>query len=87
MAFMPLHFNPGIHGTIEPADAANKIWAISGRDSVATMPVSGKFTLEVKPGNWTLVVQATSPYKNTVLENIFVQENQSTDVGVIKLSK
>ena len=77
----------GIHGVIDPADGAKKAWAIMGTDSVSTVPVGGNFSLEVKPGNWTLIIEAVAPYKNAVTQNIMVQENQSTDVGTIKLSQ
>lgn len=76
---------PGIYGTVEPPDAANKVWAISSSDSVSGVIVSGKFSIDVKPGNWTLVVEAIKPYKNAVVSNVLVLENQSTDAGVIKL--
>jgi hypothetical protein len=75
----------GILGTIEPADCGRKVWGISGRDSVSAIPMLGKFSLTVSPGNWLLVVEAAQPYKNAVIENVLVQENQYTDVGVIKL--
>lgn len=87
-AFIQLHhFKSGIHGVIDPAEGASKVTAFLGTDSVSTIPVSGKFSLEVKPGSWTLFIEAVSPYRNTVLDNILVQENQSTDAGVIKLTK
>ena len=75
----------GIHGSIEPAEAAAKVTAISGNDSMSTVPVAGKFSLPVKPGNWLLVIEAIRPYRNTTVENVLVLENQSTDAGVIKL--
>lgn len=76
---------PGIYGTIEPPDAANKVWAISSQDSVSGVIVGGKFSVDVKPGNWTVVVEALKPYKNAVVSNVLVLENQATDAGVIKL--
>jgi hypothetical protein len=87
VAFVPGSFKPGIHGLIDPADGANKVWAIQGTDSVSAIPASGKFAMEVSPGNWTVLVEAISPYKNAVVNNIVVLENQSTDVGIIKLVK
>jgi hypothetical protein len=77
----------GIHGTIEPADGAKKAWAVSGTDSVSTVPVAGHFSLELKPGPWTVIIEGNPPYKNQVMQNVIVQENQSTDVGIIKLSQ
>ena len=84
VSFLPA-VKSGIHGVIEPAEAAAKVTAISGNDSMSTVPVAGKFSLPVKPGNWTLVIEATRPYRSTTVENILVLENQSTDAGVIKL--
>ena len=78
-------FKSGIHGTVDPPEGAAKVWAISGTDSVSAIPVTGKFSMEVKPGNWSIVVEAVSPYKNVVVNNILVLESQSTDAGVIRL--
>ena len=77
---------PGIYGTIDPAEGARKVWAVSGTDSISAIPVAGKFSLDVKAGNWKLVVEAIAPYKNTAVDNILVQESQPTDAGVIKLA-
>jgi hypothetical protein len=83
----PDHAKSGIYGTIDPAEGAKKVWAISGTDSVSTVPITGKFSLEVKPGTWKLIVEAVPPLKSTQLEGILVQEGQSADAGVIKLSE
>jgi hypothetical protein len=87
-AFMsPERVKSGIYGTIDPADGAKKVWAISGTDSISTVPLTGKFSLEVKPGTWKLIVEAVPPLKNAALENILVQEGESADAGVIKLTE
>jgi hypothetical protein len=77
----------GIHGTIEPADGARKVWAISGMDSFSTIPVAGKFSVNVRPGNWGLLLEANAPYKNTAVNNLLVIDNQSTDAGVIRMNQ
>ncbi|HEV7782223.1 MAG TPA: hypothetical protein VGO58_13205 [Chitinophagaceae bacterium] len=77
----------GIHGSIDPIDGGSKVWAINGTDSFSTIPVSGKFSVSVKPGNWSLLVEAIAPYKNTVMNGILVLDNQSTDAGVIKMNR
>lgn len=84
-AFMPAMPRSGIHGSIEPAESAAKVTAISGTDSVSTVPVAGRFSLSVKPGNWLLVIEAVKPYRSTTVESILVLENQSTDAGVIRM--
>ncbi len=81
----PAGVKSGIHGTIDPAEGASKVTAISGADSVSGTPVAGKLSLPAKPGNWTLIVEAVKPYRSTSVENILVLESQSTDAGVIKL--
>jgi len=77
----------GIHGTVSPADGAKKVWALRGRDTVTAMPFAGTFTLNVKPGNWQLQVEAIKPYKDVVIKNIIVEEGRYTDAGEVKLSK
>jgi hypothetical protein len=87
-AFFPLtQHKSGIYGTIDPPEGAKRVWAINGKDSVSTTPLLGKFSMEVKPGTWKLIIEATAPLKNAVVENILVQEGQSADAGLIKLTE
>ena len=74
-----------INGIIVPADAATKVLAISGRDSAFATPVSGKFSVTVKAGTWSLLIEAVKPYQNAAITNIVVLDNQPTDVGIITL--
>ena len=75
----------GITGSIEPADGARKVWATSGMDSLSTVPLMGKFSLDVRAGNWKLFIEAIQPYKNTSVESVLVVDGEYTDAGVIKL--
>lgn len=85
-AFVPHKpFISSIYGTIEPAEAAKKVWAINGKDSVSVVPEAGKFSIAVTAGDWKLVIEAEQPYKDAVIENVHVTEGRSTDAGVIKL--
>ena len=77
----------GIQGSIDPPEGARKIWAVSGKDTVAIIPPPGTFILDVKPGSWKLVVDAVPPYKSAERESILVTEGQLTDVGLIKLEQ
>ncbi len=77
-----------ITGKLSPADAAESVWAIMGKDSVNTSPGNdGNFQLKTKPGTWKLFVLAKAPYKNTGLETVEVTAGNTTDVGEIKLQK
>lgn len=76
----------GIHGTVSPADAVVKIWAVNGKDSVTANLSLGNFTIEAKPGNWKLYVSALKGYKNSTVDNITVDADRYTNVGEIKLA-
>ena len=77
----------GIQGTIDPPEGAKRIWAVSGKDTVSIIPPPGSFIMDVKPGNWKLVVEAVLPYKNAERDGILVTDGQIIDVGMIKLSQ
>ena len=77
----------GIMGTIDPPEGARRIWAVSGKDTVAIIPSPGSFIMDVKPGSWKLVIEAVLPYKNAEREGVLVTEGQLTDVGLIKLTQ
>jgi len=77
----------GIQGTIDPPEGARKIWAVSGKDTVAIIPSPGSFIMDLKPGNWKLVVDAVLPYKNVERDGILVTDGQITDIGLIKLTQ
>ncbi|MBS1574368.1 MAG: carboxypeptidase regulatory-like domain-containing protein [Bacteroidetes bacterium] len=76
-----------ITGKVTPADQANAVWAVSGKDSVTANVVNGAFSLAVKAGTYKIVVDAKEPYKDALLENITVADGAPTDVGEIKLQK
>ena len=85
-AFIPRNnFISSIYGTIEPADAAKKVWAIKGTDTLTIIPEGGKFSIAVTGGIWRLYVEAMPPYKNATVDNIRVEEGKSTDAGIITL--
>jgi hypothetical protein len=76
----------GIKGSILPAEATvSYVWAINGTDSIKVQPVKGSFALAVKAGTYKVVIDATDPYKDAVIEKVEVKEGQVTDLGEIKL--
>lgn len=76
-----------ISGKTTPADGAETVWAISTTDSARGVISSGSFTIEVKPGTYKLIVDAKTPYKDVILENLEVKQGQPLDVGEIVLQK
>jgi hypothetical protein len=74
-----------ITGKIKPVNAAEVVWAISGKDTVRATIISGAFTVEIAPGTYKLVVEGKTPYKNVEMLNLEVRQNQALDVGEILL--
>lgn len=80
--------NGSIKGTVNPADGAERAWAISQTDTVKTDVANGAFELgDVKPGIYQVIIEAKSPYKNLVKEGVEVKEGEATDLGEITLEQ
>jgi hypothetical protein len=90
LAFAALAFKGvdmgSISGKVTPADAATRVWAFSGTDTLKAPVTDGAFTLEgAKAGTYTVIVGAKSPFKDVTVENVKVEDNKTTDLGEIKL--
>jgi hypothetical protein len=76
-----------ITGTISPADGAEAVWAIkNGGDTTKGTLTQGKFSVDVKPGSYTLIVDAKDPYKDVSVNNLEVAD-KPVDVGEIILQQ
>lgn len=75
----------GISGRITPADAVEMVYAILGKDSLKTVPANGAFMLEAKAGMYKVIIDAKQPFKDVMLESVEVTENNTTDLGEIKI--
>ncbi|HEX6193792.1 MAG TPA: hypothetical protein VFZ42_15565 [Chitinophagaceae bacterium] len=76
-----------IVGKVNPADGAETVWLMGERDSLKTGVSDGQFFFEVKPGAYKLMVQARPPYKDAVLDNLVVKQEETLDVGEIILKQ
>jgi hypothetical protein len=76
-----------ITGKVNPADAAETVWLIGGTDSLRTGVTMGVFSFEVKPGTYKLIIDARDPYKDVLLENIQVKQDETLDVGEIPIKQ
>lgn len=92
----PLSFNlqtskaiqqASITGRISPPEGSDFVWVLGATDSLRAGVAGGNFSLQVKPGNYKLFVNAKTPYKSAWLGNLAVKENQVLDVGEIILQK
>jgi len=77
-----------IKGSIVIPCCAQRVFAVSGKDTVETDVKLGKFELNnLKIGNYTIIIAAQSPYKNYVVNNVPVSDDSFTDLGKIALTK
>jgi hypothetical protein len=81
------HAAQAITGRVSPANGAEIVWVIGAKDSLSGPVVSGIFSLVVDPGIYKLIVDARSPFKDVLLDNLSVKQNQSLDVGEIILQQ
>ena len=77
-----------LHATILPAEAAEKVWAVQGKDSIKMAGIDGVYYLPtVNPGRWQLHIEAKKPYRNTRFEEVTVGPGMEKDLGAIQLKK
>ncbi|MFT3948391.1 MAG: carboxypeptidase regulatory-like domain-containing protein [Agriterribacter sp.] len=80
--------NGSVKGTVAPADAAVRAWAISGTDTVKADIANGAFEIgDVKPGTYQVIIEAKAPFKNAAKDGVEVKDGAATDVGEIKLAQ
>jgi len=72
-----------ITGIVVPLNSSPEIIAINGIDSLRTKATNGNFSLQVRPGNWKVIVESQSP--DPVTLNVMVPEAKTIDVGIIRL--
>jgi hypothetical protein len=71
-----------------PADGADRVWAIQGKDSIEMMNVNGEYILRsINPGHWRVSVQANEPFRNARYDVNDVRPGTDMDLGQIRLRK
>jgi hypothetical protein len=87
-AFTPQAETGTIKGRISPVDGANQVWAISGTDTLKTVPTNGEFMFDkVKTATYTVAIDAKDPYKDQMVEQVEVKAGEIKDLGEIKLNQ
>lgn len=74
-----------ITGRVNPPDEVETVWAFSNTDTIRGTLSQGAFALTAKPGLWKVVIDAKPPFRDAVIENVEVKNNQTTDLGEIRL--
>jgi hypothetical protein len=81
-------FEGAIKGSVVPAEGANLVMAISGKDTISSPITDGTFFLaKVKPGTYSVWFKGVAPFKDTPVEGVAVVEGSTTDMGEIKLQQ
>jgi hypothetical protein len=77
---------PVISGRVFPKDAAAKVIVVNGTDSLTgRTDRDGKFSVNVKPGTWKLIIQGKQPYKDRIMEKVLAKEGGGSDIALIPL--
>lgn len=76
----------GIRGEIQPIGEQIAVMAVLNSDTTSTYTdiIDGKFYISsLATGNYTLLIDAPDPLKDTILNNVAVQNGQVTDIGLL----
>ncbi|HRH60434.1 MAG TPA: carboxypeptidase regulatory-like domain-containing protein, partial [Chitinophagaceae bacterium] len=77
-----------IKGKVSPADGVSNVMAVSGADTVKADVSMGAFEIShLKPGTYTVIIDAADPYKDAMKDGVQVTDGIATDVGEIQLQK
>ena len=77
-----------VKGTVNPADAAVRAWALSSTDTLKAEINKGTFEItDAPPGTYRVIIEAKPPYKNAAKDGVTVADGQATDIGEIKLEQ
>ncbi|HVS97051.1 MAG TPA: hypothetical protein VHE54_11230 [Puia sp.] len=76
------------HVRLLPFNAADRVWAIQGKDSIQMTNVNGEYIVRsVKPGSWQVSVEANGPYRNASYRAANIKPGTDIDLGEIRLLK
>jgi hypothetical protein len=82
------YYNSPVKGSVSPANGASRAWLISRSDTLNAPVIQGNFMItNVKPGNYTLMMEAKPPFRDSFKQDVLVVEGQPTDVGVIEMNQ
>jgi hypothetical protein len=74
------------HLRLFPANSAERVWAIQGKDSIEMTNVNGEFYLRsINPGQWKVSVEAVGAFKGVHLNVGDIKPGFDRDLGEIRL--
>jgi hypothetical protein len=79
-------FNSPVKGSVNPSNGALRAWLLSKSDTLNAPVIQGNFMItNVKPGNYTLMLEGKPPFRDSFKQDVVVVDGQPTDVGVIEM--
>src|ERR1700712_4080351 len=83
-----VYFNSPVKGSVSPSNGSSRAWLISRTDTLNAPVLQGIFMItNVKPGNYTLMLEGRPPFRDSFKQDILVVDGQPTDVGVIEMNQ
>ncbi|HEY6901148.1 MAG TPA: hypothetical protein VI233_10915 [Puia sp.] len=74
------------HVRVFPVNAADRVWAIHGNDSLEMTNVNGEYFLRsITPGKWQVSVEAIGSFRNTRFKAGEIKPGIDQDLGEIRL--
>ena len=74
------------HVRIFPANGADRVWAVQGKDSIEMTNNNGEFFLRsITPGQWQVSVESTATFKNVRFNVGDVKPGFDKDLGEFRL--
>jgi len=81
-------WNSPVKGSVDPSNGASRAWLFSRTDTLNAPVIQGTFFISnVKPGNYTLMVEGRPPYRDSFKQGVIVVDGRPTDVGIIAMHK
>jgi hypothetical protein len=76
-----------VKGSVSPANGASRAWLISKRDTLNAPVMQGNFMItNVKPGNYTLMLEAKPPFRDSFKQDVLVVE-EVPEMKIISVMK
>lgn len=75
-----------LHTKVLPVDAAEKVMAVHGTDTLYLQESDGEYFLPtVHPGNWRIIIEARKPFQTPAEKSVEVGSGSNVDLGEIWL--
>src|SRR5664279_4446261 len=68
-----------VKGSVNPTNGGSRAWLISRTDTLNAPVIQGIFMIQnVRPGNYTLMVEGRPPFRDSFKQDVLVVDGQPT---------